>query len=143
MPSSVSARSFSRFERCLATVSAVIAVVVPSTKLQTTGGSGDVWGTGNHTGSTLRNDHPDRCISTRPTGAARPYAAEVADDDVGGLWDPDRRALTIGLLLTITLVATEALAVATVMPEVRADLGGYALYGWVFSGFFLASIVGI
>ena len=67
----------------------------------------------------------------------------VAEDDVGGLWDPDRRALTIGLLLTITLVATEALAVATVMPEVRADLGGYALYGWVFSGFFLASIVGI
>ncbi len=47
------------------------------------------------------------------------------------------------MLLTITLVATEALAVATVMPEVRADLGGYALYGWVFSGFFLASIVGI
>lgn len=67
----------------------------------------------------------------------------VAEDDVGGLWDPDRRALTIGLLLTITLVATEALAVATVLPEVRADLGGYALYGWVFSGFFLASIVGI
>ena len=60
-----------------------------------------------------------------------------------GLWSPEHRSLTIGLLLTITLVATEALAVATVMPEVRADLGGYALYGWVFSGFFLASIVGI
>jgi MFS family permease len=49
----------------------------------------------------------------------------------------------VGLLLTVTLVAVEALAVATVMPEVRADLGGYDLYGWVFSGFFLASLVGI
>jgi MFS family permease len=59
------------------------------------------------------------------------------------VWAPERRALTVGLLLTITLVALEALAVATIMPQVRADLGGYALYGWVFSGFFLASIVGI
>ena len=61
----------------------------------------------------------------------------------GGIWSPSRRPLTVGLILTVTLVALEALAVATVMPEVRADLGGYDLYGWVFSGFFLASIVGI
>ena len=61
----------------------------------------------------------------------------------GGVWSPARRPLTVGLLLTVTLVALEALAVATVMPEVRADLGGYDLYGWVFSGFFLASLVGI
>lgn len=60
-----------------------------------------------------------------------------------GVWSPARRPLTVGLLLTVTLVAVEALAVATVMPEVRADLGGYDLYGWVFSGFFLASLVGI
>jgi hypothetical protein len=33
-----------------------------------------------------------------------------------GLWSPNRRALTIGLVLTITLVAFEALAVSTVMP---------------------------
>lgn len=49
----------------------------------------------------------------------------------------------MGLLLTITLVAFESLAVATVMPEVKDDLGGLALYGWVFSGFFLASLLGI
>ena len=33
--------------------------------------------------------------------------------------------------------------VATVMPEVKDELGELGLYGWVFSGFFLASIVGI
>lgn len=31
---------------------------------------------------------------------------------------------------------------ATVMPDVKNDLGGLGLYGWVFSGFFLASLVG-
>lgn len=60
-----------------------------------------------------------------------------------GLWTAERRALTIGLVLTITLVAFEALAIATVMPIVKDDLGGLALYGWVFSGFFLASLLGI
>jgi MFS family permease len=60
-----------------------------------------------------------------------------------GLWSADRRALTIGLVLTITLVAFEALAVSTVMPTVARELGGLELYGWVFSAFFLGSLVGI
>ncbi|MHB8398975.1 MAG: MFS transporter [Candidatus Limnocylindrales bacterium] len=60
-----------------------------------------------------------------------------------GLWSPNRRALTVGLVLTITLVAFEALAVATVMPVVARELGGLDLYGWVFSAFFLGNLVGI
>lgn len=60
-----------------------------------------------------------------------------------GLWSARRRALTIGLVLTVTLVAFEALAISTVMPSVKDDLGGLELYGWVFSAFFLASLVGI
>ena len=62
---------------------------------------------------------------------------------VGGLMAPQRRALTIGLVLTITFVASEALAVVTVMPVVARDLGGLRLYGWVFSGFMLGSVIGI
>ena len=61
----------------------------------------------------------------------------------GSLWQADRRALTVGLILTITLVAFEALAVSTIMPIVAAELGGFELYGWVFSAFFLGSLVGI
>ncbi len=64
-------------------------------------------------------------------------------DAVPGLWSPERRGLTVGLVLTITLVAFESLAVATVMPDVKDDLGGLGLYGWVFSAFFLASLLGI
>jgi MFS family permease len=60
-----------------------------------------------------------------------------------GLFSPGRRGLTIGLVLTITLVAFESLAVATAMPIVAAELGGIELYGWVFSLFFLGDLVGI
>jgi MFS family permease len=60
-----------------------------------------------------------------------------------GLWSPGRRALTLGLVLNVTIVASEALAVGTILPIVRDDLGGIDLYGWVFSGFFLGSLLGI
>ena len=89
--------------------------------------------------------------TTRP---AEPLAGEIPMDGpcdeptidieaLGGLFSPGRRALTSGLVMTVTLVAFEALAVSTVMPLVAKDLGGLALYGWVFSAFFLANIVGI
>lgn len=59
-----------------------------------------------------------------------------------GLWAPQRRRLSLGLVLTVTLVASEALAVGTVMPLVARDLAGFDLYGWVFSAFFLAQLIG-
>ena len=68
-------------------------------------------------------------------------AEDLAVDD--GVWAPARRRLTVALVLTITLVAFESLAIATVMPVVSDDLGGLGLYGWVFSGFFLGSLLGI
>jgi MFS family permease len=71
-------------------------------------------------------------------GISRP---KRSDDD--GLWSPGRRALTIGLVLNVTIVASEALAVGTVLPIVAKDLGGIDLYGWVFSGFFLGNLLGI
>jgi MFS family permease len=67
----------------------------------------------------------------------------MGENRVPGLWAPQYRALTAGLVLTITFVASEALAVVTVMPVVARDLGGLRLYGWVFSGFMLGSVVGI
>jgi MFS family permease len=58
------------------------------------------------------------------------------------LWAPENRALVTGLVLTTTFIAVEALAVLTIMPRVARDLGGLSLYGWVFSAFMLASLVG-
>jgi MFS family permease len=53
------------------------------------------------------------------------------------------RPLTVGLVLTITLIAFSALAVETILPIVSDDLGGVSLYGWVFSAFFLASLASV
>ncbi len=66
-----------------------------------------------------------------------------APDDGRGLWSPARRELTLGLVLTITLVAAEALAVSAAMPIVANDLGGDELYGLVFSAFMVGSLLGI
>lgn len=82
-------------------------------------------------------------MTSEPTAAPAPTPAVDGDPGDGGLWDAGRRELTVGLVLTITLVAFEAMAVATIMPDVEDDLGGLGLYGWVFSGFSLASLVGI
>ena len=70
------------------------------------------------------------------TGDLRPTREE-------GLLSPRNRALTIGLVLTITLVAFEALAISTVMPIVARDFGRLDLYGWVFTSFMLGSLIGI
>ncbi len=75
------------------------------------------------------------------TSHARPAGPTSTNHD--SLWAPARRPLTLGLVLTITLVAAEALAVTTAMPIVANDLGGLELYGWVFSAFFLGSLIGI
>jgi MFS family permease len=71
-----------------------------------------------------------------------PHRVRVPQEE-GGLWSPARRPLTIGLVLTITLVAAEALAVTTAMPIVARELGGMELYGLVFSAFMVGSLVGI
>jgi MFS family permease len=60
-----------------------------------------------------------------------------------GVLDPGLRALTIGLVMTVTLVAFEALAVATALPAAEDDLGDVYLYGWTFSAFLLMSLIGI
>jgi len=68
--------------------------------------------------------------------AARP--ARTSD-----LFAPAYRAIVVGLVLTVTLVAVEALAIGTVMPIVTDELRGLELYGWVFSAFFLGQLIGI
>ena len=92
----------------------------------------------------MRADDQTPIASRLPAaGAATGVEDAKGGAPVDGVWVPARRRLTAGLVLTITLVAFEALAVATVMPVVADDLGGLGLYGWVFSGFFLGSLLGI
>jgi MFS family permease len=76
------------------------------------------------------------------SGAAEP-AVPVRPEQPVGLWRGGRRALTAGLVSTITLVAFESLAVITILPVVSDDLNGLGLYGWVTSAFFLGTVAGI
>ncbi|MGH3265692.1 MAG: MFS transporter, partial [Trebonia sp.] len=69
--------------------------------------------------------------------------AGTATDAAGGIWTPGRRLLTMGLVLAVTFVAFEALAIATILPVVGRHLGDLRLYGWVFSAFMLSSLIGI
>lgn len=52
------------------------------------------------------------------------------------------RTLGAGLLLTVLVVAFEAMAVGTVLPRVADELQGLALYGWASSAFLLSSLFG-
>jgi MFS family permease len=56
---------------------------------------------------------------------------------------PDYRALTIGLLAVVSLIAFEAMAVATAMPVAVRDLGGLRFYALAFSAFLTTSLVGM
>ncbi|HEV7524915.1 MAG TPA: MFS transporter, partial [Acidimicrobiia bacterium] len=67
-------------------------------------------------------------------------ARETSND---GVWSPGRRALTLGLVFTITLVGFEGLAIATILKVIDDDLHDIGLLGWVFSAFFLGSLFGV
>jgi MFS family permease len=63
----------------------------------------------------------------------RPAAAE----------NVSRRGLVVGLLLSVTAIAFEAMAVLTAMPAAADDLGDLDLYAWAFTAFMLAQTFAI
>jgi MFS family permease len=58
------------------------------------------------------------------------------------VFSPRYRAMSIGVLMSVTVVAFQALGVGTVMPAVAGELDGLDRYGWAFSTFMLASVIG-
>jgi MFS family permease len=62
--------------------------------------------------------------------------------DRSGVFSPSHRALSVGILVSISAIATEGMAVATVMPTAATELGGLDGYGWAFSAFMLMSLIG-
>ncbi|MFI5487727.1 MFS transporter [Micromonospora echinaurantiaca] len=58
-----------------------------------------------------------------------------------GLFAPRLRAMTVGSVALVSLLAFEALAVGTAMPTVARSLDGLALYGIAFGGPFAAGVL--
>jgi MFS family permease len=54
-----------------------------------------------------------------------------------------QRLTLVGLLLVITVAAFEAIAVATAMPTTVKALHGLSVFGWTFTAFLLADVVGL
>jgi MFS family permease len=53
------------------------------------------------------------------------------------------RPTTLGLLTVITLIAFEAMAVSAALPTAARDVHGLAAFGWAFTGFLVANVVGM
>ncbi len=66
-----------------------------------------------------------------------------APDRTPGLLSAPYRPVTLGIVALTSLVAFEALAVATAMPAAAADLQGHSYYAVAFAGTLAASLVGI
>ena len=52
-----------------------------------------------------------------------------------------RRLITTACMMAIFMAAVEGTIVATAMPTIVAELGGFRLFSWVFTAYFLAQAV--
>jgi MFS family permease len=52
------------------------------------------------------------------------------------------RTVTLGLLLSVGVVAFDGLGVTTALPRIAGELGGLGSYGWAVSALMLASVIG-
>ncbi|MFD7287353.1 MFS transporter [Streptomyces sp. NPDC059863] len=60
--------------------------------------------------------------------------------DQGGVLGPEHRALSIGIVSVVLLIAFEATAVGTAMPVAARELNGIPLYAFAFSAYFTTSL---
>ncbi|MGW3448960.1 MFS transporter [Streptomyces sp. NPDC001076] len=80
--------------------------------------------------------------------ALEPSDAVVADEtadgvDEGGVLGRSYRALSVGIVSVVLLIAFEATAVGTAMPVAARELDGVSLYAFAFSGYFTTSLFGM
>ncbi|MFD9031923.1 MFS transporter [Streptomyces sp. NPDC059567] len=73
--------------------------------------------------------------SQTPAAAAEPTSSE-------SVFSGPYRALTLGVILSVSMVAFESLGVATVLPDIARKLDGLGAYGWGLSALMLANIIG-
>jgi MFS family permease len=68
---------------------------------------------------------------------------EQSGESLESIFAPRYRITTLGILILMTIIAFEALAVATALPTAARSLHGLASYGWAFTGFLATSVVGM
>ncbi|MFE0175604.1 MFS transporter [Streptomyces sp. NPDC059002] len=77
------------------------------------------------------------------TGVAADSIAPPAPKGTGGVLGKPYRALSVGIVSVVLLIAFEATAVGTAMPVAARELDGVSLYAFAFSGYFTTSLFGM
>ncbi|MFF5366590.1 MFS transporter [Streptomyces sp. NPDC013187] len=78
-------------------------------------------------------------LSAAEREAEPPSAAEREEGVLGAAY----RALSVGIVSVVLLIAFEATAVGTAMPVAARELDGVSLYAFAFSGYFTTSLFGM
>ncbi|MGW1797328.1 MFS transporter [Streptomyces sp. NPDC001984] len=78
-------------------------------------------------------------LEPRDTGVAEETVGSVDDGVLGRAY----RALSVGIVSVVLLIAFEATAVGTAMPVAARELDGVSLYAFAFSGYFTTSLFGM
>ncbi|MGQ4415882.1 MFS transporter [Streptomyces sp. SAS_269] len=78
-------------------------------------------------------------LESRDTGVV----SDAVEKDGGGVLSRKHRALSVGIVSVVLLIAFEATAVGTAMPVAARELDGLALYAFAFSGYFTTSLFGM
>ncbi|MFF8604367.1 MFS transporter [Streptomyces sp. NPDC015346] len=79
-------------------------------------------------------------LDPRDSGVAPPADAPLPERTGGSVLDRDHRALSIGIVSVVLLIAFEATAVGTAMPVAARELNGIPLYAFAFSAYFTTSL---
>ncbi|MFF4954463.1 MFS transporter [Streptomyces chattanoogensis] len=68
-------------------------------------------------------------------------SASDTDIAAGGAPGPGRGPVAAALMLSMALAALDSTIIATAIPQIVGDLGGFAVFSWLFSGYLLAVTV--
>ncbi|MEI5103229.1 MFS transporter [Streptomyces sp. PmtG] len=87
-------------------------------------------------------DSRDTTVAPAPA-ADEAASSPTARHDGGGVLAKPHRALSIGIVSVVLLIAFEATAVGTAMPVAARELDGVSLYAFGFSAYFTTSLLGM
>lgn len=82
-------------------------------------------------------------LEPRDAGVAKRSDVPPVPESEGTVLSRDYRALSIGIVSVVLLIAFEATAVGTAMPVAARELDGVSLYAFAFSGYFTTSLFGM
>ncbi|MFJ9146990.1 MFS transporter [Streptomyces sp. NPDC102270] len=82
-------------------------------------------------------------LEPRDAGVTDDPEVLSVDEVAEGVLGRSYRALSIGIVSVVLLIAFEATAVGTAMPVAARELDGIALYAFAFSGYFTTSLFGM